>query len=82
MSHNVAVWNKQYIKNMIAQPETAISYLGGAFNWSTTPQGDQYWGQRSTGNIPLDEEDIAFLKLLTGIKEDPFLLDPENKEFC
>lgn len=72
---------------MIDDPTSTSRYLGGAFNWSTTPQGDVYWRIRSgdyMGNskVPLDDGDISFLKLLAGIKDDPFLLDPKNKEFC
>lgn len=40
--------------------------LGTAMQWNTTPQGDEYWGDRAYGSQALTDGDRAFLRgLLT-----------------
>lgn len=60
-SHSGA-FSAVYLRNFL---ETgALSSINSGFVWSTSPQGWDYWRERHEGDVPLSEEDYAFIEAL------------------
>ena len=64
-------WKLEYIQNLLADKyrknPTLINYIGGAFNWTNTPQGYGFWMALREATDLTADKDFTISDLISAL---------------